>query len=153
MQPRTHARVDAVGADERVGRGGPRGADDAIAQLHADAVLRLLEARDGGARADAVRAEALADGVEQQQLQLAAMDRDLRPAVAGGAPARLGADAVAEAVEVHELLPVGDAGRLDGLTEAELVEFAHRVRQQVDPAPSGCTARADSITSTSRPAA
>ena len=76
-------------------------------------------------------AEPLADGVGERELQLTAMDRDLRPLVARLAAARLAPDRLAEAVEVRERRR-RDALALDAVREAELGELAHRVRQQVD---------------------
>jgi hypothetical protein len=72
--------------------------------------------------------------VEQDHLQLTAVDRVLRPAVpdvqAGGeAP-----DPVAVPVEMH-VLGGGDPGRGQLVTQAELGQLPHRVRHQVDADP------------------
>ena len=131
MQLRADRGVDPVGADEQVGLDRAQLAGRPLADLGHDATGMLLEALEREAARDDVRAQALLHGAQQQHLQLAAMDRDLRPAVAGGAPARLAVDAAAEAVVVDELLR-RDAGGLDLLAEPELGELADGVRQQVD---------------------
>src|SRR5260370_36871362 len=77
------------------------------------------------------RADPLLDRVEQDQLQVAAADRVLRPCIAGGAPARLRPD------ELTELVVIAEFGGLDRgfgqcIAKAELDEFAHRIRLKID---------------------
>jgi hypothetical protein len=108
MQQRAHTRVDAVGADQR----------PAPVELVWHVLLAAGEARDqlvsdrlevgqGLAADDAIAAETLAGDAMQQQLQLAAVQRELGEVVPGRAAARLRPDRLAVAVEVGEL------GRLD----------------------------------------
>ena len=78
--------------------------------------------------------------VQQHLLQRAAVDRELRPRVAGGDTAWLPPDLPTVTRAVHE------AGRLDRAAaqwrqDAERVELAHRVREQVDPDAEGLKAR------------
>src|SRR5262249_36101316 len=77
--------------------------------------------------------EPVAHGVGEDELQLAAMHRDLRPAVARIAPAGLRPDRLAEAVEVGERRRCYSAP-LDGVADAELGEFARRRGKKVDAA-------------------
>ena len=55
------------------------------------------------ARRDGLGPEPFADGREQEHLQLAAVDRVLRPAIAGGDAARLGPDSLTVLGEIREL--------------------------------------------------
>ena len=70
-------------------------------------------------------------GIEQNLLQRAAMDRELRPFVTGLDAARLAPDRLAVLGEIRELLGA-DSGRIERVVQAELDQFAHRMRQHVD---------------------
>ena len=67
-------------------------------------------------------------------MQVRAVHRQLRPAVAGESAARLLEDELAEAV-VEAQLPRLDRGPGELFLQAELGELAHAVRQQVDADP------------------
>ena len=70
-------------------------------------------------------------GVEQDHLQLAAMDRELRPRQAGVAAARIGPDRLAVPVGVAQLAGL-DAGRGQRRLEPEAGQDAHRAGLDVD---------------------
>ena len=91
----------------------------------------LREARDAAAELDPVRAQHLPRGVEQDHLQLAAMDRELRPRQAGMAAARIGPDRLAVAVGIAQLARL-DGGRGQRRLEAEAAEDAHGAGLDVD---------------------
>ena len=131
MQLSAHRGVDPVRADEDVGFDRLQAAGGAVTQLGAYAAAGLLEARERPPAAHGARSESLLHGVEQHALQLAAVDRVLRPAVPGATAARLAADAVAEAVVVGELRGRHRDG-LERLGEAELGQLADRVGEEVD---------------------
>ncbi len=90
-------RADAVGTDQHV-RFEERGAADAVAavlQAHPGAGpgrVGLLDVGDADAGHQRLGSEALADGVGQDPLQVAAVDRQLGPAVAARSPALLAGD-------------------------------------------------------------
>ena len=79
----------------------------------------------------ALGAQPLVDRGEQDLVQLAARDRNLRPAVAGGAAARLGPDQLAVLVVEGELLGE-DAGRRELVAEAERGQLADGIGLQID---------------------
>ena len=70
-------------------------------------------------------------GVEQDLLQRAAMDRELRPFVTGLDAARFAPDRLAVLGEVGEFLGA-DGGCIKRVLQAEFDQFAHRMRQHVD---------------------
>jgi hypothetical protein len=69
--------------------------------------------------------------VQQDHLQLAAMDGELRPGQAGMPPARIGPDRLAVAVGVAQLAGF-DAGRGERRFEPEARQDAHRTSLNVD---------------------
>ncbi|MCY1226542.1 hypothetical protein D9M72_387770 [compost metagenome] len=80
---------------------------------------------------DRIRTQPLGHGAMQQHLELAAMDRELRPVVARRQPARFMPDALAQLVVVGERRGLDrDPGQR--VAQAELGQDAYRVRQQVD---------------------
>jgi len=105
--------------------------DGLPADVRTHRVRALLERGERGARADDV-AEAGGHGLVQHHLQVAAVDRVLRPVVTERPPARLAPDAAPVPVEVHHLAG-RDGGRRERVAEAELGQLAHGVRHQVDP--------------------
>src|SRR5471032_3324578 len=128
---RTHRGVDAVGADQYVGLRRLDGAAVAVDEAGEDLAALLLERRDAAAEPDLVRAQDLLRGLEQDHLQLAAMNRELRPRQAGVAAARIGPDRLAVAVGVAQLARL-DAGRGQCRLHAEARQDAHGARLDVD---------------------
>ncbi len=76
-------------------------------------------------------AQPLQHGFVEHAMQLAPADADLRQLIAGVAAARLAVDELAETVEKNAF-KILDAGRLQLGLQAQLSQFAHRVRQQGD---------------------
>src|SRR5438045_7296926 len=76
-------------------------------------------------------AQSLDRGIEQDLLQRAAMDRELRPFVSGLQPAPFAPDRLAVLGEIGELAGA-HAGRFQPVEQAELDQLAHRMRQHVD---------------------
>ena len=81
-----------------------------IGEARNDRGAALLEACQAMAGDDGVCPEPLVDRGEQDFVRLAPRNRNLRPAIAGGATARLGPDQLAVLVVEGELLGE-DAGR------------------------------------------
>src|SRR6185312_3316010 len=124
-----------------------QGRMDAVGGDHAMSLLRRqLGAIPGAAEphgavglgADALATEAVAlrprrgdEGIEQHAMQIGAMDRDLRPAIARRAAELLLIDELAEAVEESGL---GGQHAEPGevLLNADCIELLHRVRQEID---------------------
>jgi hypothetical protein len=103
-----------------------------IVEAQANARVVDVVDRDAGmARDDAIGAEPFADGVEQDRLQVGAVDRQLRRVVAGPASGRLAVDVLAEAVEERRLAR-HDGDALEVGEDAERFERRARVRQDVD---------------------
>ncbi len=93
-------RIDAVAGDrDATAHGAAVRAARPIGEMHADAGLILLDAEAMMIGDEPVVPRARAEGIEQHHLQIAAMDRELRMIVAGGAPERLLIDQLAEAIE------------------------------------------------------
>ncbi len=127
-----HGGVNSVGGDQHVAVMDARVlARRLVEEARADARSGLLEVRQVMARQDAVASEPFDHRVEQDLLQGAAMDRELRPLVAGIEPARLRPDRLAVFREVGKLLGA-HAGGVELVHQAELDQFAAGVRQHVD---------------------
>ena len=81
---------------------------------------------------DRVRPDPLHHLFMQQHVELAAMNRILRPVVAGQEPARLGIDVVAVKPDQRPFL-CGQADAVEILLgDAEIIEFAHGIGLQID---------------------
>ena len=77
-------------------------------------------------------AETFLDGGEQDHLQVAAVNRILRPCISGGEPPRLGPDQLAVLVVIAELCGL-DRRRRQCVAQPELDQLTHRIRLQIDP--------------------
>src|SRR5690606_25800824 len=102
-----------------------------VGEVRRDAVVVLVDPQAAVAGHYAVRAQALAHRRQQRHLQVAAVDRVLGPVVAGRLAGRLAVDELAVAVEEDRLAGV-HAQRIQRRQQAQFVEFAGGVRQQVD---------------------
>ena len=80
---------------------------------------------------DALLADPLARGLEQNHVQLAAMDAQFRIFIAGEFPARLAINELPVAIEEHAFA-IFDRDIAQAALQAERAEFAHGVRQQRD---------------------
>ena len=124
--------MDAVGADQQIGpvrrqflAGGP------VDEMGLNAIRVLDEMREAMTGEDAFAADPRPHRIVKDEMQVAAVDRVLRPAVAGGDSSRLGPDQLAE------LVVIGEGGGLDGdlgklVAKAELDQLADGVRLQID---------------------
>src|SRR6185503_1749331 len=131
VEVRTHRRMDAVGADQDVGLGGLDDAAVAVGEASGHLRALLLEGGDAPAKVDPVGAEPAFGAVEQDHLQFAAMNRELRPRQAGMAAARIGPDGLAMAIGVAQLARL-DAGRGQCRLEPERRQDAGRAGLDVD---------------------
>ena len=91
----------------------------------------LLEANAFATREKSIRPDALPERFEQQLLQIAAMNRELRPIVTGPATRGLAIDALAEAIEEHRLARANGEIR-KRVFEPEPAEFSRSMRKDVD---------------------
>ncbi len=124
-------RVDAVRADQQPG-GRLRRHSVGLVDEGDHAVFCLSVTRDAAAHADGLRPQPFDHLVVQQHLQPAAMDRILRPVVARRPAAGLGIDVVAVQPDQRPFLR-RDADPVEvRLSDAEVVEFAHRIGLQID---------------------
>lgn len=118
--------MDAVATHDELARPGL-----CLVEMERDARSVLVDLDAAMAELDRVLAKPLLHGGEEHVVQIGAMDRELRPVVAGEAAARLLVDELAmTAVE-------GELARLDGargqrILQAKFGQLAHGVRQQVD---------------------
>ena len=103
----------------------------AIGKARRHALIILIDAFATLVQQNAVLSQSLPHGVDQYLMQVAAMDRQLRPVIAGGTAAWLLADELTEAVVVGHFLG-GDCDILQRLTDAQLGQLAHGVRLQID---------------------
>src|SRR5581483_5839490 len=102
-----------------------------VTEVRRRARLILLDAAAFPAGTDRLRAEPRAHRLQQHELQIAAMDRELRPVITGVTARRLPINELAEAVEENRL--ARRYRRLgESRFEAELPEHLGRVRQHVD---------------------
>ena len=131
MQLGPDGRVQPVRPDEHVAPQRRAGAGKPVADPHLHPRPGLGKTGNRGTGAHGVRPEPGPHRGEQDHLQLAAVNGVLRPAVADVPAAGEAPDPVAVPVEVHHFRG-GDSGRLELLAEAELGQFADRVRHQVD---------------------
>jgi len=126
-----HGGVDAVGADQNIALGLADRLARRIGEARDHGVAALLELRQAMAGDDSARTQPLADRGEQYLVQLAARDRNLRPAITGGAAARLGPDQLTVLVVEGELLGE-DTGRREFFRQAQRRQLADGVGLQID---------------------
>lgn len=131
MHLRAHRRMQAVGRDQQRAC---HFLPPAVACLDQgrDAVGVLPITGHALAQAHGIVAQSRAHGIEQQHLQLSAMHRVLRPAVAGGQTARLGIDLVAVATHQRPFARLQADGVEHVVAEAQVVQLAYGVGLQVD---------------------
>ncbi|OIQ71926.1 hypothetical protein GALL_464530 [mine drainage metagenome] len=123
--------VDAVGGDQkRPVMAAGRLSGCLVDEFGAHAVRRLGPVAQMMAGENVFTAQAFGRGIEQDLLQHPAMDRELRPFVAGLDPARLAPDRLAVLGKIREF-PGAHAGRVEPVEQAEFDQLANRVRQHV----------------------
>lgn len=128
-------RVDPVRRDQHVGpHRAPGPAPHRVGEMRRDPALVLQEAGQREASAHGLPAQALPHGRVQHALEAPAMDRELRHRMARMGAAQLAPDLLALAVVVAQF-PGADRHPVEGGEQAEIGEFADRVRQGVDADP------------------
>ena len=124
--------VNAVGRDQkRAVMAAGRFSGRLVDEIGADAVRCLGPVAQMMAGENIFAAQPFGRGIEQDLLQRAAMDRELRPFVAGLDPARLAPDRLAVLGKIRKF-PGAHAGRVEPVEQAEFDQLANRVRQHVD---------------------
>ena len=128
--------MDAVSGDQQVGACDHdlfvRAAFD---EARADfAIGQLLDLGEMMARPDPLLAEPISRRAQQDHLQIAAMDRQLRPGIASRKSALLAPDLLPELVEIDELAG-RDRALGQRLQQPAVAQHFGRVRQQIDADP------------------
>ncbi|MNQ73894.1 hypothetical protein D3C85_886390 [compost metagenome] len=134
MQLAAQRGMNAVGAHQDVGAHGLQRAVRAAAEPRRHARGVLLGRLQDHAGDDGVRSQALAHGLREQHLEFATMHRILRQRIARLQAPRLAPDGLPELVVVVKLRGL-DGAFVERGHQTQLLEFAHGVRQQVDPHP------------------
>src|SRR5205823_6453890 len=98
-----HGGVDAVGTDQQVTLDLTDGLTGRIDETRDDLVATLLQAGEMMTGRNRLRPQPFSDRRQQDLVQLAARDRNLRPAIAGGLAARLRPDQLPVLVVEGEL--------------------------------------------------
>src|ERR1700731_2278599 len=125
--------MDAVSADQDIGVIKQLDAV-AIAEPGAYPVTALLKFCESKPAAKIFRTDAFAQGLQQQHLQFAAMDRVLWPSIPGRQPSWLAANQLPEFVEKAQL-PRCQADLSQRVRKAKLGKLTHRRRLQIDARP------------------
>ena len=123
--------MDALRGDEDIGLG-PRATVEAGDRPGPP----LVDLDQAVPEVEVVGAEPVDERVQQHLLEDAAVDGELRPRIAGGGAPRFLPDLLAPPGAVHEHLR-RDRPDAELVEQAEGVELAHGVGQQVDPDPQG----------------
>ena len=124
--------MNAVAADGDAGNGVSERCTAGVDEAQANArVVARIDADAGVAGDDSLAADPCPHGVEQDGLQIGAVDRQLRRIVAGPAAGRLAVDVLAEAVEERRLAR-DDGDPLELGEDAERPQRRARRRQHVD---------------------
>jgi hypothetical protein len=124
--------MNAVGRDQQpafMAAGG--GAGGPVDEIGANAFRCLRPAGKMMAGKNALLAEPVDRGIEQDLMQRAAVDRELRPFITGVQPARLAPDRFAVLGEISKFSGA-HAERVKLIQQTQLDQFAHRMRQHVD---------------------
>ena len=127
--------VDAISCDQQGAVvAAYRPAGRLVDEIGAYAVSGLGPAREVMAGENVRFAQPLGRGIEQDLLQRAAMDRELRPFVTGLDAARLAPDRLAVLGKIRQFLGA-HGGRVEPVVQAEFDQLPHRMRQHVDTDP------------------
>ncbi len=128
---RPHRRVQAVGGHQQAAFDFEPAAIEGVDE-GGDAGGVVAVSADLVAQADRIAAEPFERRPVQQHLQLAAVHRVLRPAIARQQAARLGIDVIAVAADQGPLAGLDADGVEQLVVEAEVVQLAHGIGLQVD---------------------
>jgi hypothetical protein len=131
VQLRAHRGVDAIGADQHVGRLNHETTGPPVPQLHRHPSIAVLEALNSQPGPDRVSTKATPHSVQQHHLQFTSMDRVLRPAVASGQTPWLNANPATEAV-VRDQRFGRDAGGRQFVGQPKRDQLTSGVRKDVD---------------------
>src|SRR5450631_1094552 len=131
MKLMAHGGMDTVGANKNIGLVGQFRPGISINEANHDLVAALLEARKPQPASEVFGANAVADGANQEELQLPAVDRNLRPPVSGSDPPWLAVDELSELVAEVEALR-GNARRRKHVAKSKLGQLTNRGRLQID---------------------
>src|SRR5204863_8601273 len=101
-----------------------------VVKKKVDAAFVLRKSAAAPAQVQAIRADALTECIEQHLVQVAAVDRELRPFISGMTAGRLAVDELAEAV-VEARFARRDRDCGERRLEPEPAQLARGVRQQV----------------------
>jgi hypothetical protein len=112
-------------------RGETAGAARPVCKAHGHAGPVLLDADAMAVGDEPVASRTRAECIEQNHLQIAAMNRELRVVVAGGAAERLPIDQLPETVEEGGILRL-DRDSCQRIFKPKRGQFPGRVRKQVD---------------------
>src|SRR5262249_37457215 len=127
----SNRRVNPISPDQDVSGVRYGGSAVAIAKIGDNSVSILGEGYESQSGAKILSADPLASRVQQQKLQLSAMDRILRPFVSGAESPLFGADQLAKLIEIAQLVR-GDTQSIECIAEAQFGELANSGRLQVD---------------------
>ena len=122
----------AMIADARTVTAGPDGAANVAVGGFVRGAVARVDADQSVTEPHVGSADPSVHGVEQYPVQFTAVDRQLRPAIPGGASTRLAPDLATVLGEVAERRRF-DGVRGEHVEQAERVELADRVGEQVDP--------------------
>ncbi len=124
--------MDAVGGDQQGAVVTPCGfSGGPVDEVGANALGSFRPPGDMMTGENVVGAQPFGHGIEQDLLQFTAMDRELRPFVAGLQPARFAPDRLAVLGEERQLARAHAAG-VQFVEQAEFDQLAHRMRQHID---------------------
>ena len=134
-----HRRMDAVGGDQQRAFMAAGRLPVALSMKSARTPPGSRSTRRDDGWSGCSCAQSLGRGIEQDLMQRAAMDGELRPFVAGLDPARFAPDRLAVFGEIRQLFGA-HAGRVELIEQAKLDQFAHACGSTLMPTPSGFSA-------------
>src|SRR3954452_15341637 len=123
--------MNTIGGDQqRALVAGGRSAAGLVDEIGAYAVRGLRPSGEMMAGQDVVLAEPVDRGVQKYLMQCAAMDRKLRPLVAGLDSSRFAPDRLAALGKIRQLLGA-HAERIKLVVQTKFDQFPHRMRQHI----------------------
>src|SRR5262249_18280633 len=134
MELVTHGGVDAVAGHQNIAP--LRGQHPTVRadEMRGDASLVLLDRAAAMSNDEILRADARAHGIQQHLLQIAAVEREMRPLMAGRKPPWLAVDELAVAREEGVVLGRASGGD-ERVLQPERAQLLYRMRSQIDADP------------------
>src|SRR6266540_2088994 len=123
--------MNAVAPDRHVALDDRQDDAGAVDEMHGHAVATMLDPDAAAAEGDRIGSQSVADRGQEDLVQIRPVDRDLRPIVAGVAPARLAVDQLAVARIEADLAGLDALGG-ELIGDAEVAQDLRCMRQQVD---------------------